>query len=535
MTRLGAAGLALGLVMIWAAFAMAGLAKGGLYLGKHEGDAMHLAEMVLRQAAGEWPHLDYMTPIGVLATAPVAAFVAAGAGIGAAFLAAQAAVAAAMLPALWWIAVSRLGRAWGLVFAVLVIGLVTALVYGEAQRSVSISMHYNRWAWALAFLALAVALLPPRRPAPAADGAILGLAFAALALIKVTYVVAFLPGVLLALALRRDWAAAGVATVAGLAVLGVVTLAAGPAFWAAYVGDLLAVTGSEVRERPGDSFAGIVASPAYLGASLAALAGVALLRQAGQRSAGLVLLTLVPGFFFVTFQNFGNDPQWLYLLAIVLVALRPAAGVRNGLGWDLRQALGMVGLAAAMLALPSAINVVSSPFRHLATDGSDYVALFSRDPRHGDIRVSTEEAETFVGMMPLDAAATEGALRLAGEALPDCQLRTGTIPLMDGIAREVERAGYAGAPILMTDLFSSLWLFGDFPRLPGAAPWYYGGLPGGAAAEFLLVPTCAVFPEARDLALQAARAEGLVLTEVARGDLWRLMAIQRPQRAAAAR
>ncbi|MCB2159989.1 MAG: hypothetical protein KDD95_17150, partial [Rhodobacteraceae bacterium] len=45
------------------------LAKGGFYLGMHEGDAIHLAEIVLRMADGQWPHLDFMTPLGVLSAA----------------------------------------------------------------------------------------------------------------------------------------------------------------------------------------------------------------------------------------------------------------------------------------------------------------------------------------------------------------------------------------------------------------------------------------------------------------------------------
>ena len=47
------------------------LAKGGFYLAKHEGDTLHLLQILFRMASGEWPHLDFMTPIGLLAFAPV--------------------------------------------------------------------------------------------------------------------------------------------------------------------------------------------------------------------------------------------------------------------------------------------------------------------------------------------------------------------------------------------------------------------------------------------------------------------------------
>ena len=41
--------------------------KGAFYPGKHEGDTFQLADLAYRVALGEWPHLDFMTPIGYLA------------------------------------------------------------------------------------------------------------------------------------------------------------------------------------------------------------------------------------------------------------------------------------------------------------------------------------------------------------------------------------------------------------------------------------------------------------------------------------
>ena len=88
------------------------LAKGGFYIGKHEGDTLHLLQIVLREARGQWPHLDFQTPIGVLATAPVALFVRLGAGVGHAILYAQILLAAIALPAIWWVASSRFAGVW---------------------------------------------------------------------------------------------------------------------------------------------------------------------------------------------------------------------------------------------------------------------------------------------------------------------------------------------------------------------------------------------------------------------------------------
>lgn len=527
--RLGAGiRLAVGLILVWAVQTTALLAKGGLFLGKHEGDAMHLVEIVLRQAAGQWPHLDFMTPIGMLATAPIALFTALGWGVGQSILLAQALVGLILLPAVWWVGVSRMRLGWALPYGVVILVLVLAVVHGEAERSLSISMHYNRWGWALAFLAIGIAVLPPvQRQSGAADGLVLGLVFAALGLVKVTYLVAFLPTVVLALSLRRDGRALLVALATGLAVVALLTVLAGPAIWPAYFGDLLAVSASAVRSNPGDTLAAVVAAPAYLGGSLVALAGVILLRQAGQQREGLLLLTLLPGFFYVTFQNFGNDPQWLYLLGVLLLVLRPAPGSP---GANRRQALALAGCVAFALALPSAVNLASSPFRHLTVSAAGYTQLLPRATRHSDIHFTTTRAERVAGRIPLDSFPvpdTQPAL-LNGVALPECQLDAGTVRVFDAIARRLEAAGLSGRRILTADLFSSLWLFGDFPPLRGGAPWYYGGLPGGAEAELLLVPTCPVLPKARRVVLEQIAERGWILTELAHDPAFVVLDIQRP-------
>ncbi|MEZ5768654.1 MAG: hypothetical protein R3D80_14050 [Paracoccaceae bacterium] len=42
-------------------------------------------------------------------------------------------------------------------------GSALALVYGGTDPAISMSMHYNRWAWAAAFVAVALAVLPRTR------------------------------------------------------------------------------------------------------------------------------------------------------------------------------------------------------------------------------------------------------------------------------------------------------------------------------------------------------------------------------------
>ena len=297
----------------------AGLVKGDLLLAKHEGDTLHLMQILFRMEAGEWPHLDFMTPIGVLAFAPIVVFLKLGLGISTAFFAAQILVAFVLAPAAIWVAWTRLSMALGLLFVAMIAVLAVALVHGEAQPSISVSMHYNRWAWALAFLAIATAVLPVRgRTVPWVDGVIIGLAMAGLALIKVTYFACFAPGILLALLVGQQRRTLGIAVLAGLVVVVLMTLMAGIGYWGAYVGDLLTVAGSETRPHPGKPLGSVVGEPMYIGASLAAIMAVIFLRQGKQDLAGLVLLVLLPGFFYVTFQNFGNDPQWLWIIADIL-------------------------------------------------------------------------------------------------------------------------------------------------------------------------------------------------------------------------
>ena len=101
------------------------------------------------------------------------------------------------------------------------------------------------------------------------------------------------------------------------------------------MGDIFTVLGSEVRPKPSNPIGGVIGAPQYLGASLVLLVSVIFLRQAQIMESGLVLLLLVPGFFYVTYQNFANDPQWIYIIPLILLALRPVKLIRNSFGWSL--------------------------------------------------------------------------------------------------------------------------------------------------------------------------------------------------------
>ena len=518
------------------------LLKGGFYLGKHEGDTLHMAEIVLRMARGQWPHLDFMTPIGLLAMAPIALFVRLGAGIGHAIFYAQILVALVLLPAAVRVADSRMTGWIRFAYGAFVMVLCLALVHGEAQISVSISMHYNRWAWAIAYVVVPLVMLAPcdGQDRRWLDGTIIGLGMAALLLIKATYFVALAPAVLAGLLLRRWWASLFSAGLAGLAVAALVTALAGPQFWIAYLHDLTIVAHSGIRPQPGEVIGSILGGPAFMGASMTILASVVALRQAGRLTEGLLLLLLMPGFIYIVFQNYGNDPQWLMLLATLIFVLRPEAGVTNGFGWDMRQAFGYAAALAAAFGFPSAINLAYSPFRHLASPtkeavplvphmaaGSDIFTIASRLYRV-DITRASDGPDTPYAAYRKFGKREKDTATLAGEVLPECKLESGMLSWFEVVSKDLENAGYAGKAIFGTDLFSFYWMFGDFPPVHGAAPWYYGGLSGLDNADYVLVPLCPMSPDIRADAVKDLTKSGRTLHEVRRTDLYILLETKAP-------
>ena len=533
-------GILAAIFVVWSGVSLLGE---GLYIAKHEGDTLHFIEIVLRMAEGQRPHLDFMTPIGGLAFAPVALMVKAGLGIGHAFLWSQIVVALVLLPAVWWVSLSRLSPRLAPVFGGIVLVLVLALVHGEANGAISVSMHYNRWAWAVAFIAILAAFKAPVHPnVPALDGLIIGLMVAAMVMIKVTYAAGFALPVALALWVTGQKRALAWAVLTGGAVVVALTLWLGPDYWLAYLRDLLIVSGSDIRPQPSGDFKDVVASPAYLGASLTLLAGVVFLRQARDDTGGLILLTLVPGFFFVTYQNYGNDPQWLLLLGVLLLASRPVHDLTNASGWSMRQVLGTTAAVALAMGAPSLINVAYSPFRHSLTDPAEFVPLMPRGGVHTDLHGGDVRVRRIDGRIALDGPesayaaylepqAREKIADFKGETFDFCTTEIGLTSVLDMTARDLEAAGYGGtgARIFAADLLSSYWLFGDFEPIIGAAPWYYGGLPGYENVDYVVVPLCPIAHSVQADILDELEASGAAeeLVEVRRTPVYILYERQR--------
>ncbi len=492
------------------------LAKGGLYIKQHEGDTLHLLQILLRMTDGQLPHLDFVTPIGILAFSPIVIFTTLGMGVGTAFLWGQVLVAAVFFPAIWWVSHSRLQGVWRFVFSIALLVLCLGLIHGESNTAISVSMHYNRWAWAAAFLAIVTAMLPNQNADVSTgsntqlfDGVVIGLAFAVMAMIKVTYFAAFLPAVLVALFTRGSGKTVLWALVSGLIAVGLMTLYVGtPLFWLYYLSDLLNVAGSSVRPQPGLPFGDVVSAPAYLSGSILGLLAVVFLRQSGQMREGLVLMLLLPGFFYVTYQNFGNDPQWVGLLAILLIALVPERPVYNGLGWDLQRGMVLAATAGFVLATPSFVNIAQSPFRHLVTDTEDYVPVLPGVVGHEDLLTFDVRANRLDAKYAIDGRDTKFAAFFDDEMRKDqvtfmdedlrwASLDLGMIAWFRVISDELVASGEVeGKSMFVADLLPSYWMFGAGGPVPGGAPWYYGDLTGIKNADLLLVP---LFPLSVDV------------------------------------
>jgi hypothetical protein len=501
--------------------------KGGLIVAKHEADILHLADIVLRMAEfGQIPHLDFMTPLGVLSVAPIAWFVEAGFNFGHAIFMAQALVAIIVFLPAAYAAGTRLPMPWAAVFGGYIMVLVLALVHGEVQSAISISMHYNRWAWAFAYIVVLLVILPARGGGrPLIDGGLIGLAMGVLVLLKATYFVALAPAILIALIARRNWAGLGAALIGGLIVFVLATVVWGVPFWTAYVGDLLAVAGSATRSAPGEDFADVASAPAFLAGNLALIAGVVLLRRAGRMTEGLILLVLAPGFIYITYQNFGNDPQWLLMLAIVMFGARPAG--------EYREAMGIVGAAALAIGAGSAINMAASPVRHYFVAAEVPTPLIPSNPRLTDVVASKARMNLVSQSLVLDgpdspfasvsytSPDTKPAV-INGEALPDCGLSSGFTAWFDVVSRDLEQAGYRGTAVLAADLLGVFWLYGDLQPVEGGAPWFYAGASGIENSDYVLVPLCPVGQVQREAILSGIDAAGWGLEEVRRTPLYLL-------------
>lgn len=454
----------------------------GLYFTSHEADMVHLADLVLRQSAGEVFHQDIATPIGGWATLPMALLHRAGLGLGQAMVWGQVLVLAIFLPCLALVLPARFTLGQSAVVAIAVAGLTTGLAFGGTDPIISLSMSYNRWCWAAALIVTLVVLLPGTRPNSAVEGVVIGLLMAAMAMVKVSYPVALALPVTLGLLRNGRIRPFLAACLAAFAVLALITLFIGIDGWRAYVADLLMVAGSEHRAAPGADWPVLVVSPAGLPATLVVLTMIYLSGRLDRRDLGATLMLFFAAFTFITWQNFGNDPIWLMALAMVAWVLsRQAQG-------SAARAMRVLAVAAGVLILPVMLNILWSPMRHIATSEDLARPLLASDP---SLRLLRARTETVLVTETQVAAPDATPTTFRGEVLPDCTLAGGFVGALERDSADlIALAPGIDRQPLVADLFQAHWLFAGLRPLKGAGPWYYDGLPGLADATYVLVPDC---------------------------------------------
>ena len=505
---------------------------GGLYLDAHEGDTYHLLDVLARMADGEVPHLDFVTPLGALAFWPLNSFIEAGYSAGAAFILSQLSVAIVLLPFVVYAASTRLRRALGLYFGCVTLGLVLVLSYGTATSGVGVSMHYNRWAWAISFVMLLLAIVPSRSAArPIFEGGVIGLLASALLLLKITYFVTLGPVAAIALARMHGTRGLVSAMLFGLAVVVAVAVLHGPGFWIAYFNDLRLVAGTEYRPNLGTSFGSIVASPSYIGATIIGIAAAMMMRQVVPEAVGLAILLMIPGFLYISYQNFGNDPQWLLFLPVLLLALRapPDGGVFFGA--DLRTAMAAAAIAGFATFFPSLFNMATTPLAHLSFDKSRFLPMIPEGAGHQDIFVRRDRAFMTTAQIYRDQEPGAWARysselgratppELAGVSFPHCQWLAGSRALLETLGNDLRAFGVPeGSTLFTTDLLAAYRFFAPVKPAKGSAPWYYGELTGLENTDFVMVPKCAFTAGVRDLMIRELAASDLKLTLVRNNDL----------------
>jgi len=476
---------------------------GHLAISGHEVDVLHATEAAMRLSMGQAQHIDFMTPLGILAFKPISVFLDFGLGISAANMAGNLLIGALMIPGLCWVAARRLGPSMGLWFGVLTIIMVTAVVYGGDQATVSMSMYYNRWGWAAVFILAVLLLLPELGEVsrPRVDGVVIGALLAFLLLLKVTYFLVLAPAVAVVYFIDRDWQRLMSAVLTGLALCLVATFfLGGIGFWQHYFLDLLFVSGTEARPRPGSEFTETLALPSFFPGTICLLAAIVGLRTAGFSRAGLVLFLLAPGFVYITYQNWGNDTKWLLPLGFACFAWSRQMGETRVYGWEGRTYFLVLGFISLAIIAPSFVNMTSSPIRNAVVSGEDYVSIM-RDPRHAGLIIERNRsfvAEATVGIesvrdpSPASDQDSEDTLRLGDFDIPKCTLKTGYYGLMKHMADDLIAAGYGDRALALVDVANPLPLISQINRLDYASPWYYGGTRDARGAEFLVVPKCPI-------------------------------------------
>ena len=434
--------VALVICAVLAVQALLQLWPGYLAINGHEVDAIHAVTAAIRVADGAQQHIDFVSPLGVLTFLPAAMFIKVGFGAGLAFILSQLLVALILAPMIWYAATSRLTGLAAPFFAAISIIMITALVYGGDNATVSISMFYNRWAWVAYFLVVMLTMLPRNGRDRVLEGVVIALCLSMLVLLKATYFLTLVPVVGIWLIMKRDARLIGTVVTVGLGCLILSTLAFGGVdFWVSYVENLRLVATSDVRPAPGKGLGEIVASPAFFAGTQCLLAAIVGLRMGGRKSEGLLLLLLSPGFIYITYQNWGNDPKWLILLGFLALGWRFLA-IGAPFGVPARGYFAGLALACFAVSTPTILNLTMSSVRHAGSDRAAHVTI-AADPRHDDLLIERDRSFDGQAMMTIPVAGEENGepLMFAGVEVGGCTQKFGYFGKMAEISSVLKDAG----------------------------------------------------------------------------------------------
>ena len=511
------------------------LLPGALYIDTHEGDAHHMLDVVHRLLDGQRQHTDFVTPLGVMVFLPIVLLMKSGLPVGAAFVYTQILFAALMLPIIIYASVSRLSRFVAYYFGFVTMGLSLALTYGTATAGVSVSMHYNRWGWVLAFALLVIAILPTRsRERPVLDGVLAAIICFVLLLTKITYFVFLVPPAATMVLIAGRYRMFGVAALTLALMTAIFTMVYGPSFWPAYIADLNNVRGTDIRPFGGLPVQSLLASPGYLAVTLTGCLSALMLGRVMGNGNLLAVFLLLGGFVYVTFQNFANDPFWLLLWPVLLFSLRPEEKLQDFYGLDLRRAMEFAAIVAIALIAAPFVNVLQSTLKHAMISKSNFVEIIPGNETTRDLFVRRDRAHATLGSIDLAVerpvwSKYQGAfgrsepLVIGGVNIPNCEMSGGPRALLIESAREMRDAGVGdNSQIFSADLVQSFWLYGGFEPLVGGAPWYYKDLSGIENADYIVVLKCAYEARTRDLIVEELKQANLPLNLVRDSDLMAL-------------
>jgi hypothetical protein len=452
-------------------------------------DAIIMLEAGTRWLQGQIPHVDYLSPIGILPTWLMSVALRLSRGTAHALAYAPLLVVFPVAIAGWWVAQRRLSAWLSLGFAGFLAALVTAtrplpfgmLPYPVEFMHTSYAMAYNRLGWALLIILVLQQFVPARAraaaPASRLEAAGAGAVCVLLLLTKVNYAAAAAGVVLVGLVIARPTRGATVALLVGAVAavgLAIVLLRFHPGAWwreFSYLGQV-----NPLVTRVGQFGEGLLRETL---AGLLTLAGIVLawpllrLRPrheadlAGPRVVLLGLAAAACGLCVLTF-NAQRSETPLFALALLVVAELAARRLdsRDRPEHALRvRHRAVVGLAAALGAV---------------TFGSDLASIVWSAAYARHMRASTPAGQTLAGptLAPLllpplryeEADADKVRIRLSQTGAPATPYQYGVI-VNDGLRLLGPLAG-GRSRILCLDLVNPFPFAQQSPYPTGGSLWW---------------------------------------------------------------